>query len=402
MYIGTNPIVQFMVDIRDHGLEYVSRRYYSLYGGEVVECSNGQGQARSSVKVGILGNGRTTASGEFQPSTIGRKALPASIYAGQDHGIFFPPECGDAVWVSFDHGDPDHPRIHGSWWRNTDEGLNQKGSEVPSEFRLDDAGNPVTGEPTRRGIKTKFGHGMIFSDEESAPYVAIWSGKQTGPSINAVRKQQIVLSDTTGKAKRPGSGEPVETGIYANTIKGLRVELNDTKNTVLVSGKSDPTGAIANSIKIDDLLNSIVTKTKGQQFIGISDATNSIDIQATAKITETAPLLTQNVLGVLTQNAITMCQVIATTFVQSALSITQTAITSITLTAPTISLLGGAVVIGPTPKPLMNSELITWLQDHTHPVPLGPGVSGKPASGPALGTPTAPTAPYATTSLKGT
>jgi len=267
MHFGTNPFVKFLVDVRDFGLEWTSRRYYSLYGGEVVEnADDAQGQARTCVKVGILGVGITSENKEFDPSPIAKLALPASIYAGKDHGMYFPPEIGNPVWVSFDHGDAAHPRIHGSWWRNTDPNLKPEGSEVPAEFRLDKDGQVIKGPPTRRGTKTKFGHGIIYSDEASAPYVAIWSGNQEsgGEGKPALVKQQITLSDTA--AVPTAKDEKVDAGIYANTLEGLRLELDDTAKTVLLSG--NPTmlhGDIANSFLIEDTPGTITIKTTGEE-----------------------------------------------------------------------------------------------------------------------------------------
>ena len=271
MHFGTNPFVRYLVDIRDLGLEWTARRYYSLYGGEVVANSDDeQAQSRVCVKVGILGVGKTGENKEFDPSPISRLALPPSTYAGKDHGMYFPPEIGNAVWVSFDHGDPDHPRVHGSWWRNKDPNLAASGSEIPAEFRLDKDGVEVKGPPIRRGIKTKFGHGLIFSDEEASPYVAIWSGESTTADDQvtdfkaATVKQQITLSDATGIPTVKGVDETVDAGIYANTIYGHRLALNDTAKTIMLSGlRGDIDGIDANSFTIEDTPGKLTIKTKG-------------------------------------------------------------------------------------------------------------------------------------------
>ena len=277
MHFGFNPLVKYLIDIRDIGLEWTASRYYGLYSGEVAPFKNSdpkikedpQGQSRLCVKVGILGVGTSSKDGKFDPTPIERCALPASIYAGKDHGMYFPPEVGSSVWVSFDHGDADRPRVHGSWWKNLDPNLKSSGSEVPAEFRLDRNGKEIKGIPTRRGTKTKFGHGMIYSDEAASPYVAIWSGNQeaVGPGKPARITQQITLSDGDGDGAPPtvkGVDGTVQKGIYANTIEGLRLALNDTSKYIMISGlRADAEGIDANSIKIEDQTAKITVKTKG-------------------------------------------------------------------------------------------------------------------------------------------
>jgi len=288
---GTDPIVKFITNLRHLGLEYTSRRFYGLYGGEVTDYNalskkgpeaDPADQAMVRIKVGVLGIGTTSPDGSFDPKPMSRTALPASIYAGKDHGIYFPPEVGDPVWVSFDHGDSKFPRSHGSWWRNTDPNKNPAMSEVPAEFRLGVNGKETKGPPKRRGIKSKYGHGLIFSDEESAPYVALWSGKHVQDFTAAHVNHQITLSDATGVPT--SKDETVDAGIYANTIEGLRVELDDTAKSVLVSGNPTVTGGdISNSIKIEDLPGKITIKTKGAEALRhevvLDNTANKITIQ---------------------------------------------------------------------------------------------------------------------------
>jgi len=399
MNLDTVPILRWMSNLRDLGLEYVSHRFYAQYGGEVVECNDNQSQARACVKVGVLGVGQVNPDGSFDPTPCPRRALPTSIYAGQDHGIYFPPEAGDSVWISFEMGDSEKPRYHGSWWRNRDPSRAPKNSEVPNEFKMADP----TAAPKKRGIKTAFGHGMLFSDEEASPHVAIWSGQtttapsQTGDYKDAIRKQQITLSDTTNAPTVKGVDQTVQEGIYANTFKGLILALNDTKRKIMLSGlRADPEGVSSNAVEIEDLAATVRLKTLGapgaRNEIALNGAAQTISLTTPGELTETALSLTQMVTTLLSQTA--------SAITQTAGVIAQSGALSITLTAPTISLLGGLVVLGPDPKPLMNSDLVDWLKTHTHPVTSAPGATGASAEATALGTPDS--SPFATSALRAT
>lgn len=276
MFLDAEPVLKWIVNIRDYGLEYAIRRYYGLYGGEVVDIKDTKSQARASVKVGVLGVGTVRPNKSFDPATHPKRALPSSVYAGPDHGVYFPPEPGDSVWVAFNHGDSEHPHYVGSWWRNKSPDGNAEASEVPAEFKMLQSG----AAPKKRGIKTQGGHGMIFSDEESAPYVAIWSGDQQTVGKSAFRKNQITLSDTEGVPNVKEMVDPsVKTGIYANTQYGHVLQLNDTDKKIVLSGlRADPNATVANALIIEDVTGKITIKTKSQQTIEVDDVTGAINI----------------------------------------------------------------------------------------------------------------------------
>ena len=425
MDLTRNPILSWISNVGKFGLEYAAGRYYGLYGGIVDDNADPQAQARIKVKVPSLGHGRRDAAGNFTAETHDRYAYPSSIYAGQDHGIYFPPEIGDAVYVSFDHGDHEVPRYHGSWWCNPGSAKAEATSHVPAEFRS-------ASSPTKRGIKTKFGHGLIFSDTEAEPYVQLWSGQQLGPGEEAVKRQRVTLSDREGDA-----------GIYLDTFDGRRLHVNDTEFKVTLSGKaSDPAGAIANSITIEDMPPKLTIKTNNPvpQTITLDGTTGNIDILSPAIINITA-LGAANVTatGALTMSAaggiamgsgaappapsapgvavetgagakiINFAGAVTETlaaFTQTAATVIINAATSFTVNAPTvsigppgfgISLLGGFITIG---NPViatraMQEEIMTWLETHTHtgnlgaPTPVTPTfITGTPAS---LYDPTNPT-----------
>jgi hypothetical protein len=430
MEISENPLVRWISNIRDHGLEYASRRFYSLYSGKVDDNADTTFQGRIKAKIGALGIGTKLPNGTFEPSVLSRTALPSSIYAGKDHGVYFPPEIGDNVWMSFDHGDPTRPNPHyaGSYWSNTNPALASVGSDLPAEFRTTYAGGAQVGptgkvvlklgSPLNRGIKTRFGHGLIFSDDETAPYVALWSGQQVSAGQEAIRRQELKLSD-----------DPAEPGIFARTFYGHKISLNDQDQSITITGLSpDPTGLLANSIKIEDLTGKITIRTKLQQVVTIDDATLSTSVVTPGQVAVTAGgacsitaasiamasgaggPATETGAGSKVSNFIgDITETVGGAFTQNVIGIMNLTAASLNLTAVLINFLG-VVVIGPavTARPLANDYLVDFVLNHVHPTAVpGPPSIATPGPISTIVTPGLPLPPitllqYATSMLRAT
>ncbi len=416
-----NPIVQWIINVSERGLEYAARRYYGLYGAVVESNDDPRSQGRVSARIGVLGIGTADRA-------VHSKMLkPMSIYAGEEHGLYFPPEDGDMVYVSFDHGDPQAPRFHGSWWGNLDSSLTASGSQVPTEFK-------VSGPPTKRGIKTKFGHGLVFSDDPQDPFVQLWSGKQDGAQGTEATKQQRVTLANEGATTK-------NQGVYVDTFYGHKVHLDDVEKTVLISGLSaDPAGEVANSIKIDDTAQKVTIKTSNPvpQTIVLDGTTGNIDIISPAIINVTA----LGAMNLTATGAITMAAAggiatgsgavppapaipgasvetgVGTKLINFAGVVTETlagfiqnVATSISITTPIftinapvavigppgigITLLGGLVTIGNpgTAQQVTNAQLIEFLKSHTHIGNLGAPTPLSPASTLLLQDPSNPALP---------
>lgn len=414
----TNPVLRFISNIREWGLEYTSRRFYGLYQGIVTSNADLRQQAKISVAVPVLGSGQATDAGVFTPDTLSTKAYPAAPYAGLDHGIYFPPENGDMVWVSFDHGDPTVPRYHGSWWNNADPAKSPVGSHLPAEFQS------IDGIPSVRGIKTGRGHGLIFSDSALSPYVLLWSGKSTIPGQPADKFQRIILSD-----------DPSGEGIAAYSHYGHAVELNDTKKTITIRGRADdPSGTLVNSIVIDDFLNKVTIKTKTQEIIELNGTTKQVNVTAPGAVNVNAVgAVTLFALGGIAQgsgaappappapgtavetgagNKIVnflgawtetiggaFTQTVAGALTQNVVGVLNMTAASMNLAAVLLTLTGNIVVsgtaaFGPAPqKKLINEDLIlNWLATHTHPT-AAPGPPSPPVQVPILKDPLDATKP---------
>lgn len=249
--LSSNPIVRIINNVRHYGLEYGLRRFYSMYHGKVMSNVDTQQQGRVSVSVpevgfGVISPNTIETPGTITDTALNEMAYPASIYAGQDHGIYFPPEIGDPVWVSFAYGDPRKPRYMGGWWTNNDPAKSSEGSTIPAEFKS------PTGVPFVRGIKTKRGHGLAFGDDPTNPYVELWTGEQLAPLQAADKRHRIIMSDNEGAA-----------GIGVYSFLGHKIELSDTLKFLKISAPPlDPFGVFASSITIDENLGTVEIKTR--------------------------------------------------------------------------------------------------------------------------------------------
>jgi len=389
--LATNPILRFINNVRDHGLEYASRRYYSNYQGKVVSNIDKQGQGRVTLSVGDLGFGEVDATGTLQPTPLGLQAYPSSIYAGQDHGVYFPPEEGDMVWTWFDHGDPSQPRFMGSWWTNKDPAKTPSGSQVPAEFRATPGQSPK-----KRGIKTAAGHGLLFNDDPQASDVELWTGDQEVPGQAAIRHHEVILSDALKK-------------LMVHSFGDFLVEMDDDQQILTIRGPSpDPSGELAFKIVMDITQQSITISTPLQQMIQVSDLTlqtnvispGAVSVAATGAVTLAAlrgiamgsgaappapPTPGTAVETGAGAKIVTFLgawtETIGGAFVQTVAGALAMTAATMSLTAAVLTLTGNIVVtgtslFGPSPQHqlVMANLLIGWLATHTHGAPGTPPI----------------------------
>ena len=266
----------FVDELREYGLERRVRRYYGDYQGVATSNADPQEQGRTRVSCEVV-RGTT---GE-----IGTWAYPITPYAGKDRGFFFPPEEGDPVWVSYDHGKVSAPRVSGSWWTNPNAERTPATSHMPKEFAY------VEGKPQRRGIKTR--KGLILFDD-AAPKVRLASINQAEELTEAQVRHFVDLDST------PDSDE-----FAAGTFAGHRFRMVDTSGSQKIEATSiaghffriDDTGqkitietAAKQKIEIDIALSKITLETPGQQRIEVADTPAGITLQdVTGNIIKTSP-----------------------------------------------------------------------------------------------------------------
>lgn len=95
-------------------------------------------------------------------------ALPCVPIAGIQMGFYSPPPIGSAVWVEFEHGDPDCPIWSGGFWGSA--------GEVPGLARLSPPAVPVI------AVQTTLQNGILVTDLPG-PTGGIMLKSATGASI---------------------------------------------------------------------------------------------------------------------------------------------------------------------------------------------------------------------------
>jgi hypothetical protein len=85
--------------------EYMRTRHFGKYRAIVSDISDPENLCRIKAQV---------------PAVFGEEispwAMPASPFAGAQHGLVLLPEVGDGVWIEFEAGDPSQPIWSGCWW----------------------------------------------------------------------------------------------------------------------------------------------------------------------------------------------------------------------------------------------------------------------------------------------
>lgn len=305
MWITGNSIVDTLAKIRNFGLEYTHRRFYSKYKGTVELNLDAQQQGRIKISCSDTGKVNIDPTGTIAtPETYELYSYPSSPFAGDNYGFYFPPEVGDRVWVWFDHGDPTQPNYSGGWWLNPGDPSNEAAktsgtSQLPVEFKHTD------GIPTTRGIKTKRGHGMWFEDDvikRRDTGIKIWTGEaQTPPAaapggpappaLAAKVRHSFTMSDrdqevhliTYGPGPKQAGHEtvwddfPDSQGVRTITIYGHTIDMDDVAKSITIKTK------LGHQVVLDDTANSITAKTVAGNTAVMSDPLQTISLTTTAQ-----------------------------------------------------------------------------------------------------------------------
>lgn len=129
-------------------------------------------------------------------------ARVSTLMAGNDRGSFFLPEVDDEVLVAFDHGDIHFPFVIGALWNGVDK---------PPADNSD-------GKNNIRKIKSRMGHEITFSDEDS-------KGKL---EILTKAGHKIVLDDS-------GGGEKIEIN---DKTGGNSILIDSAQNSIAISSQT--------------------------------------------------------------------------------------------------------------------------------------------------------------------
>jgi len=174
LQMWANPIGWLRTALRQWGIEAFAQRYYGTYRAKVVDNEDPELRFRCRLQIPVLGMDK--------PGKVPKEywALPkmTGLSVGdsnQIHGCFFPPDPGDEVWVEFENGDQDFPVYSGGFVR-----MSADGSETQEAAAL------------YKGIRTKSGHFIRFSDDADDLHILIAKGDGSGVPAGAL----IALSDS--------------------------------------------------------------------------------------------------------------------------------------------------------------------------------------------------------------
>lgn len=160
----------------------MSEPFYGKYRGIVTDIQDPLMQGRIKARV---------------PEVLGDQesgwALPCLAFGGSQMGLFVLPDVGSAVWVEFEHGDPDYPVWAGSWFGSP--------TDMPSD---------LLAPPYKKTmLVTKSGHSITLDDTPGAG----------GITLKTSGGQKIVLT-STGIEIDNGAGAVIK-------LSGIQVTINN-------------------------------------------------------------------------------------------------------------------------------------------------------------------------------
>lgn len=175
---------EFIDNLMRFGAEYY-RLYYGPYRAKVITNKDPEGAGRILVE----------CPRARLPARNAQWALPMMHGAGKQHGIFWPPEDGDFVFIFFDNGDPRNPLCYMGGWYDP--------GEIHPEFK-----QKSDGTPQKRGFRTPGGHLIALSDEDDKEKILI--RHKDGTAIEWTSDNKVKIG------KEDGSFEPMLKG---STVK---------------------------------------------------------------------------------------------------------------------------------------------------------------------------------------
>jgi len=181
-----NPIRWLIRVVRTFGFEYLFKRYYGTYRGIVVDTNDPEERGRVRVLVPSIGHKTPEdvhphiwALPKFPGLSVGKKGA-------QMHGVYWPADVDDQVWVEFESGDTKFPIYCGGWLP-----LNGfEGTELIQETAL------------YKGFRTKSGHFVRLSDDPDDLHITIskgdGDGEAEGTFMTMTKDGEIVMANKDG------------------------------------------------------------------------------------------------------------------------------------------------------------------------------------------------------------
>jgi uncharacterized protein involved in type VI secretion and phage assembly len=169
------------------------------------------------------------------PTRLGEKetdwARIVTPMAGKKMGMFFLPEVGDEVLVTFREGDMREPYVIGSLWNN---------EEIPPE-------NNEDGKNNIRKIKSRAGHEITITDDDSEGSIEIKT--KNGNAIRILDKGngKVEINDKSGANKITIDGDKKAVSVEGDgkiQLKSKTCTINVDGNGSAVEVKSNTKVAI--------------------------------------------------------------------------------------------------------------------------------------------------------------
>jgi hypothetical protein len=183
-FLARNPIAWLRQVLSDWGLESFCKRYYGTYPGVVVDNADPEGLYRIRALCPAIGLNKS----EGVPENYW--AWPCLPGLGNDQdglsgGDVWVPDVGSNVWLQFEGGSPKSPIYMGGW-------VNVK-KAMPE---LDHAA------ALRKGIRTRSGHFLRFSDDPADLHITIGkgdgAGSQTASFLTFDKDGNVAISNDKG------------------------------------------------------------------------------------------------------------------------------------------------------------------------------------------------------------
>jgi uncharacterized protein involved in type VI secretion and phage assembly len=245
---------EILDNITRYGIEFY-RVYPGLYRGIVTRNDDPQQQGRVQIHVAAM-----------QDDAPDLWVKAATTGAGDGRGVFWPPEVGDPVFVSFAQGQPGRPECYiGGWFARRDDS-----SDVPDAFGYSE------GYPDKRGLVTRMGHKLVFSDAEDDERVElVWNKADTEDDARTDRTKTAA----TGAVARGGGSASIRftpdgsIEITDNANPNQTIKLDAGSGEIEIADKSgnkvvlSSTGAKIESTAIDLGGGATEPGLKGQTFL---------------------------------------------------------------------------------------------------------------------------------------
>lgn len=215
-----NPMAWLGDHLRRWGLEMFCKRYYGIYPGVVVDCSDPEGLGRiraTCLAIGLLYPEAVPDDYWMDPCMPG---LGINSDTGQMSGVYYPPDVGTNVWIQFQHGDPDYPVYVGGFITK---------ANVREEL--------IQADALRKGIVTATGHFIRLSDDPVDLHITIAKGDGAGsqsPSFITMDKDgNVAISNDKGSMIYMNAVDDQVSVIVANE--------NSETESLLMLGKDEVT-----------------------------------------------------------------------------------------------------------------------------------------------------------------